>query len=76
MIEQIYIDKNGDVILSPRIGNHKVIFGDLKDIEVKFNKLYTFYKNIAPEKGWERYSEVNLKYNNQIVCKLKKKRKK
>lgn len=76
MIEQIYIDKNGDVILSPRIGNHKVIFGDLKDIEVKFNKLYTFYKNIAPEKGWERYSEVNLKYNNQIVCKLKKKGKK
>ncbi len=76
MIEQIYIEKNGDVILSPRIGDHKIVFGDLKDIEAKFNKLYTFYKNIAPEKGWERYSEVNLKYNGQIVCKLKKKRKK
>ena len=76
MIEQIYIDKNGDVILSSRVGDHKIIFGDLKDIEGKFNKLYTFYKNIAPEKGWGRYSEVNLKYKDQIICKLKKTRKK
>lgn len=75
LIEQIYIEKNGDIILSPRIGEHKIIFGYLNDIETKFNKLYTFYKNIAPQKGWDRYSEVCLKYNGQIVCKLKKKRK-
>lgn len=75
-IEQIYVDRNGDIILSPRVGDHKIIFGDLKDIEVKFNKLYTFYKNIAPEKGWEKYSTINLKYRDQIVCKIKNKRKK
>lgn len=72
-IEQIYIDSNGDVILSPRVGNHKIIFGDLKDITAKFNKLYTFYKNVVPAEGWDKYSTVNLKYKDQIVCKLKKK---
>ena len=72
-IEQIYIDNNGDVILSPRVGNHKIIFGDLKDISAKFNKLYTFYKNVVPAEGWDKYSTVNLKYKDQIVCKLKKK---
>lgn len=72
-IEQIYIDNNGDVILSPRVGNHKIIFGDLKDISTKFNKLYTFYKNVVPAEGWDKYSTVNLKYKDQIVCKLKKK---
>ena len=38
--------------------------------EQKFRKLLAFYRNIAPEKGWTRYSEVNLKYKGQIVCKL------
>lgn len=71
-IEQIYVDKNGDIILSPRVGEHKIIFGDLKDIDTKFNKLYTFYKNVAPAEGWDKYSTVNLKYKDQIVCKLKK----
>ena len=72
-IEQIYVDAGGDIILSPRVGDHKIIFGDLKDIETKFNKLYTFYKNIVPAEGWDKYSSINLKYKDQIVCKLKKK---
>lgn len=72
-IEQIYVDSHGDIILSPKVGDHKIIFGDLKDIETKFNKLYTFYKNIVPAEGWEKYSTINLKYKDQIVCKLKKK---
>lgn len=75
-IEQIYVDVNGDIILSPRVGDHKIIFGDLKDIDVKFNKLYTFYKNVVPAEGWNKYSTVNLKYRDQIVCKLKKKKNK
>lgn len=69
-IEQIYIDTTGDVWLFPRIGSHKIVFGDLNDIEEKFDKLYAFYKNILPTEGWEKYSSVNLKYKNQIICKL------
>ena len=70
MIEQIYVEKNGDIILSPKVGKLKIIFGAPENIEIKFRKLLAFYKNIAPEKGWERYNEVNLKYRGQIVCKL------
>ena len=74
-IEQIYVDAAGDVILIPRVGDHTIIFGDLNDIDTKFNKLYTFYKNIVPAEGWEKYSSVNLKYKDQIICKLNKKKK-
>lgn len=70
MIEQIYVAENGDVILSPKVGEIKIILGRPDDIELKFRKLLAFYRNIAPEKGWTRYSEVNLKYKGQIVCKL------
>ena len=71
-IEQIYVDKSGDIIFYPRVGDHKIIFGEAKDIEDKFNKLYTFYKNAIPNKGWSRYKSINLKYKDQIVCKLNK----
>lgn len=71
-IEQIYIDKSGDVIFYPRVGDHKIIFGEAKNIEEKFNKLYIFYKSAIPNKGWERYKSINLKYKDQIVCKLNK----
>lgn len=71
-IEQIYVDSNGDILLYPRVGNQKIIFGDLKDIEEKFGKLQAFYKNVIQEEGWDKYCSVNLKYKNQIVCKLNK----
>ena len=72
MIEQIYVEKNGDIILSPKVGNFKIVFGDLNNIESKFNRLLAFYKNIAPNEGWNKYSVINLKYKGQIVCKIDK----
>jgi len=68
-IEQIYIEKNGDIILSPKIGEQKIIFGNFYDIDEKFKKLSAFYNSIIPEVGWKRYSSVNIKYKNQIICK-------
>ena len=73
MIEQIYIAKNGDIILCPKVGDLEIIFGDFNNMEEKFTKLLAFYKNVAPHEGWGKYSKVNLKYKDQIVCKLKKK---
>jgi hypothetical protein len=75
-IEQIYVGENGDIYLSPRVGNHKIVIGDLDNIEAKFKKLYAFYKTIIPVEGWDKYSSVNVKYNNQIVCQLNKEYKK
>lgn len=76
MIEQIYVENNGDIILCPKVGNQHIIIGDLSNIESKFDRLLAFYKNIAPYEGWNRYSAVNLKYKNQIICKLNKDKRK
>ena len=66
-ITQVHFEDN-DVILIPRVGNHKIKVGDLRGIYEKLDKLYHFYKVVIPTKGWEFYKEINLKYNNQIVC--------
>ena len=44
-------------------------WGDtLADFEKKLENLKLFYEKAIPKVGWEKYSIINLKYKNQIVC--------
>ena len=68
-IQQIYINNDKEMELIPLVGNHKIIFGDTSKMEEKFNKLLTFYKQGLSYTGdWNKYSIINLKFKNQIVC--------
>ena len=68
-IGQVYIDIHGDAILVPLIGNEEFVFGELTDYENKFDKIKRYYGEIAPKLGWNKYKEVNVKFDRQIVCK-------
>lgn len=68
-IVQVYINSEKDVDLVTRVGNHTVKMGSLEGFEHKLNKLYAFYKNALPLEGWNKYSVINLKYGNQVICK-------
>ena len=60
--------QNNEYILVPSVGNHKIYFGLLEDVNQKLDNLYHFYREVLPAKGWQTYSNINLKYQNQIVC--------
>ena len=66
-ITQLHFNSKG-VIIIPRVGSQKIDFGTLTDVNKKLGKLYQFYKQVMPVKGWQTYSEISLAYNNQIVC--------
>lgn len=70
-IEQLYVNKEMEIELIPRVGNHRIVFGDATSIEKKFNKLKIFYHEGLDKTGWNEYSVINLKYANQVVCKKK-----
>ncbi|WP_395626640.1 cell division protein FtsQ/DivIB [Daejeonella sp.] len=67
-IEQIYVDTKGDIEMVPRVGDHKIIFGDADSLQTKFRNLLIFYKKAMPKVGWDTYKTINLKYANQVVC--------
>ncbi|WP_421870613.1 cell division protein FtsQ/DivIB [Marinoscillum sp.] len=67
-IAQIIIEKDGQLKLLPQVTKQEVLFGMPEDLDGKFQKLMVFYKEILPNKGWNTYSSVNLKFQNQIVC--------
>ena len=68
-IEQIYIEKNKEIVLIPKVGNQEIIFGKAEEIEKKFNKLLLFYKKGINPNNLNLYKTINLKFDNQIVCK-------
>lgn len=70
-VDQIYVDKNGEFELIPRLGNHLILFGDSENTKEKFDRLKIFYKLVLSATGWSRYNVINIKYNNQVVCSKK-----
>ena len=67
-IQQINVLKNGDIELSPTVGEHRIILGKPKDLDEKFDQLKRFYFDGLAEIGWNRHSIINIKYRDQIVC--------
>lgn len=67
-IEQIYIEQNNDFVFIPRVGDHKIIFGDTTNMVEKFDNLMIFYNKALPKVGWQTYHTINVKYKGQIVA--------
>lgn len=65
---QIYINKNHEFELVPRISNQIIMLGKLENYEYKMKKLKAIYMEAFPKYGWKNYREINLKYSNQVVC--------
>lgn len=67
-IEQVVVDKNNDMVLIPKVGDHKIVFGGVDDMPKKFKKLKVFYKEGLKYTDWGQFDTINLKYKDQIVC--------
>ncbi|GAB4231406.1 MAG: hypothetical protein Tsb0034_03750 [Ekhidna sp.] len=67
-IAHVFVRKDGEIEMFPQVTKQTILFGEPENMEEKFSKLMTFYKKILPQKGWNTYESVNLKFENQIIC--------
>lgn len=67
-IVQINVRPDGDLVLIPRQGKERFLFGKPDNIEEKFSLMEKYYTGIVPARGDGYYSTVNVKYNGQIIC--------
>src|SRR5574344_491180 len=70
-IRRIYVGDNGDIMLKMKQGDEKFILGQPEGYEAKLDKIHSYYDYIVPSVGENHYKIVNLKYNQQIVCRQK-----
>ena len=68
-IEQIFVTRDNEFILIPKIGNHQILFGDANNLETKFEKLFVFYKEGLSRVGWNKYKTIDIRFDKQVVCK-------
>ena len=68
IIDQVNINNDMKFELIPKIGDQLIIFGDVSDMQAKFEKLKLFYKKVIPVYGWSRYNRINLEYKGQMVA--------
>jgi len=71
LIDQIYVNKSGQIELTPKVGVKKISFGSFENIEEKLFNLKAFYVNGKDIIDWQKYQSINIKYKNQIVCSKK-----
>lgn len=71
LVVQIHVRANGDLMLVPREGDEKFIFGYPDRFEEKFDKLKKYYTAIVPKvaENNHKYKVVDLRYKGQIICK-------
>jgi len=67
-IEQIYVYPDHEVELIARVGEHRILLGTFENFREKLEHLQLFYEQAMPKLGWERYSSINLKFKDQVVC--------
>ena len=82
-IEQINVLPDKGIELIPRVGDHIVFLGHLpesKDTKEQqrliaefttrqLDRLKKFYIYGLSQAGWNKYSRINLEFDNQIICK-------
>lgn len=70
-IVQIDVDSTRRLTLIPRVGCQVIRFGraDSTEIAQRFRHLRALYTKVLPTVGWNTYTEVNLEYTGQIICK-------
>lgn len=67
MIEQIHVQSDGEIMMVPKYGQEKILFGMVEDVEQKFYYLKEFYRQGLRYKGWD-YKEINLKYKGLVTA--------
>jgi len=72
-IEQLNILSDGSVEAVPRVGDHIIYLGAPVHITKKLERLRKFYQYGLNEAGWNKYSYINVEFDNQIICKKARK---
>lgn len=70
LIEQVHLDKNGEIILAPKVGDQVIYLGtyDKEKTPQRLARLKVFYRKGLPYEGWQKYKSFDLRYARQVVC--------
>jgi cell division protein FtsQ len=70
-VEQVYVDQNSNVLLTPLFGDHIIELGTMEDFTEKLRNVKAFYEQVMMQNNWNKYEQISVKYRNQVIAKIK-----
>lgn len=67
-VAQVDIEPGRQFELIPVFGDHVVSIGNAEELDAKFNRLYTFYKQAWLQHGIHYYEKINVQFDKQVVA--------
>lgn len=68
-LEQIFVEQDGNVLLTPLFGDHVLELGALEDYPEKLRNMKAFYEQVVAKNNWNKYEQISVKFKNQIIAK-------
>jgi cell division protein FtsQ len=66
--EHVHLTAMGTLEVIPRIGRHIIDYGSIYNLEMKTKMLFQFYRSQVYITDLEKYSRINLNFENQVIC--------
>jgi len=73
LVGQITVRGDGNLVLVPREGSERFLFGTPTAIDAKFGRIRQYYESIAPSQE-KPYQTVDVRFNDQIICRRNNKK--
>ena len=66
-LEHAVIGQYGEIILIPRVGSQKIIFGMYSDYQDQLNRVKSFYDHIIERGDLNKYASIDARFRGQVV---------
>ena len=67
LVGQITVRPDGNLMLIPREGSERFLFGGPTGIDAKFDRIRKYYEGVAPMRETP-YRTVDVRFDGQIIC--------
>ena len=67
-VAQVDITPQKTFEITPVLGDQLIKIGNAEDLEQKFEKLKSFYRQVWAKAGFEKYETIDVQYKDQVVA--------
>lgn len=67
-VSQVNITSDATFQIVPVVGNAIISIGNADDLPGKFDRLYSFYRQVLSKTGINKYRRIDVQYNGQVVA--------
>ncbi len=67
-VSQIDITPQRTFEMIPVIGNQVIVLGNADSLQSKFDRLFSFYKQVWAKTGFEKYEKIDVQFDGQVVA--------